>query len=289
MSNTSVLNSELFVNLLQEAQFQAYESSIARQLVSIYDVPANSGKVVQIPIWDQVTAELISNEAAATAAGTDTNSQTVTLSEHVVYHRITDMLRDSAQSNVFAQIGDQSGRAIAESMDKQVFALFDGFDDDFEPGASADMTVKDILKAAAVLRSRKLTGPFAAVIHPAQAYALKEELANVGGTGIPSLSNVGNQVLSAGFIGTVSGVMIYESALVDFDDQADTAVGGVFAPQAIAHSMRGSIGMEEQRQAAARATDLVLTAVAGAGLIRPEYGVRMTSAADLSNGNGGND
>ena len=39
--------------------------------------------------------------------------------------------------------------------------------------------------------------------------------------------------------------------------------------------MRGTIGMETQRQAAARATDLVLTAVAGAEVLNDAFGFIM--------------
>ena len=39
--------------------------------------------------------------------------------------------------------------------------------------------------------------------------------------------------------------------------------------------MRGAITMEEQRQAAARATDVVLTGVAGAAILQSSHGVLM--------------
>ena len=108
MANTSVINSELYSNLVTAAQFAAYENSVARQMVTIFDAPANSGKVLQVPVWSSIAAENITDESAATAKDTNTTSQTITLTEHVVYHQITDMLRDSAQSNVINQLGDQS-------------------------------------------------------------------------------------------------------------------------------------------------------------------------------------
>ena len=126
-TNTS-LNSELFANLVTQAQYQAYETSVARQLVTVFDAPIHTGKNLQVPVWDRVVADLIADEAGSTAKQTNTNAATITLGEHVVYHQITDMIRDSAYSDVFAQIGDQSGRAIAESLDKQVFSQFASLD-----------------------------------------------------------------------------------------------------------------------------------------------------------------
>ena len=277
MSNTTTINSELFANLVGAAQYQAYESSVARQLVTTFDVPVNAGKVVQVPVWGSVTAQLITDESAASAADTNSDSQTITLQEHVVYHRVTDLLRDSSYGDVLSQLGDQSGRAIAESMDKQVFNLFSGFSE-AGPGAGAELTVAHILKAVASLRSAKLVGPFYAVVNPKVAYALKAELANTGGAA--AISNLGNQILTSGYIGTVAGVQIFESALVAVDGNGDS-VGAVFAPNAIGQAMRGTISLETQRQAAARATDIVLTANAGASIINSAFGLKLTADATL--------
>lgn len=174
-NNNTSINNELYADLVTAAQFAAYEQSIARQLVTVFDAPLNTGLNLQVPVWSSISAQLIADEAAATAKTTNTTSAIITLKEHVVYHQVTDQLRDSAYSNVFAQIGDQSGRAIAESMDSQVFGTFGDFTTDIG-SAGSELTASMILKAAATLRSRKLTGPFYAVVHPGQAYALKDQL-----------------------------------------------------------------------------------------------------------------
>jgi len=57
------------------------------------------------------------------------------------------------------------------------------------------------------------------------------------------------------------------------------AVGALFSPRALAHSMRGGIRLETMRQAAYRATDLVITAVSGATTLRTNFGVKITSDA----------
>lgn len=274
-NNTTALNSELIATLIGAAQYQAYETSIARQLVSVFDLPMGSGKSVSVPVYSAIAASNITDESAAVAAATNTTSASITLSEHVVYHSITNMLRDSAASDVFAQLGDQSGRAIGESMDTQVFAQFTNLSGSTTP---AELTVDVILKAAATLRSRKLTGPFYAVVSPLAAYNLKKELTNAGGT-IAALSGVGNQVLQSAFIGSVAGVNIIESALVAVD--GNNAIGGVFAPSAMGHAMRGTIDLQSQYIAASRATDLVLTGVAGAGVLNANHGIVLVSNNQL--------
>lgn len=274
-NNTTALNSELIATLIGAAQYQAYETSIARSLVQVFDLPMGSGKSVSVPVYSSITAQSITDESAATAAATNTTSALITLSEHVVYHKITNMLRDSAASDVFAQLGDQSGRAIAEAIDAQVFA---NFGDLSGSTTAAELTVDRILQAAATLRSRKLTGPFYAVVSPLAAYNLKKELTNAGGT-IAALSGVGNQVLASAFVGTVAGVNIIESALVPV--VGDNAVCGVFAPSALGHAMRGTIDLQQQYIAADRATDLVLTGIAGAGVLNADHGIILVANNEL--------
>ncbi len=88
MANTSSINSELFANLVVAAQFAAYENSVARQMVTVFDAPVNAGKILQVPVWSGISAELITDESAATAKDTNTTSASITMAEHVVYHQV---------------------------------------------------------------------------------------------------------------------------------------------------------------------------------------------------------
>ena len=274
MANTTVINSELFQKLLVQSQFAAYENSVARVVASVYDYPTNAGRTVSVPIWDAVSATKPGEGVAPAAADTNTTSKDITLVEYVIRHTVTDFLRDSAEENVIAALADQSGRSLAEAMDMDLFRLFADLEIDQEVGApGADNTIDDLFKAAAILRSRKLTGPFYAVVNPVQAYKLKKELATNGGSNIPSLSTVGEGVIQNAVIGQVAGITVIESALVG-TDRTD-AIGCVFAPAAFGFAQRGAVMMEQQREAAQRATEVVLTQVAGSAILRPTYAVRL--------------
>ena len=273
MANTSSINSELFANLVGAAQFAAYENSVARQITTVFDLPANAGKTVQVPVWSSITAETIADEAAATAKDTNTSSASITMKEHVVYHRITDMLRDSSYSDVVAQVGDQSGRAIAEAMDTQAFAEFANFGGSSSAIALASFTVNDIMDRVAAIRAAKVTGPFYCVVHPTAANALKKAL--VSSSSYTASGQFADSILSQYFVGQVAGCTIIESALVPYASGTGVATCAVFSPSGLGHAMRGAITMEEQRQAAARATDVVLTGVAGAAILQSSHGVLM--------------
>ena len=191
----------------------------------------------------------------------------------MVYHQITDMLRDSAQSNVINQLGDQSGRAIAESMDTQFFSEFSSLGGSTTAIALASFGKDDIMDRVATLRAAKLTGPFYAVVHPTAANQIKKALTATDA--YTATSNVGNQILSNYFVGQLAGCTIIESSLVPYASGTGVATCAVFTPSAIGHAMRGSVSLETDRNASARATDLVMTGVAGASVLQSTHGVIM--------------
>lgn len=285
-NNNTDINSELFANFVADAQYAMYENSVARQLVRTFTVPMNAGKVVQVPVWASISAEVIADEAAATAKTTNTTAPSITLKEHVVYNQITDMLRDSAYGDVMTDLAAQSGLAIGESLDTTVFAEFANFSSDIG-STSTELTSELILKAAATLRAAKVQGPYFAVVHPNAAYNMKKSLTQVlpysGASGIANPSAVGNQILVSGVIGSIGGVTVIESPLVAADTTGGATAykGGVFAATAIGLAERGGLDMNTLYLPAARATDLVLKAVAGAATIRSTHGVRITSEGTL--------
>jgi len=280
MANNTTINSELFQNLLVQSQYALYENSIARAVAQVFDYPVGSGKQVSVPVWAGITAQKPGEGTAPNAADTNTTSKTITLEEHVVYAEVTDFLRDSAQENVIAGLANQSGLALAESLDKELINLFynAAITQSTGGGAGQELAATDIMKAAATIRANKYTGPLFAVLHPKQAYGLKAALS--AGSAYTATSNVGNRILDAYYVGSLAGVTILESALVDVDTNGD-ASGCVFAPQAFGVAQRGGVNMEEQRNAAKRSTDVVLTAVAGAGILRPELAVKIFTDGTL--------
>jgi hypothetical protein len=276
MSNNTTNNSELFQNLLVQSQYALYENSIARAVATVFDYPVGAGKTVSVPVWAGISSSKPGEGVAPSAADTNTTSKTIALAEHVVYAQVTDFLRDSAQEDVLAGLANQSGMALAEGIDKELVALFASITNSVG-SAGSDNAVTDIMKAAAIIRAAKYTGPLFAVLNPKQAYGIKAALT---GTAALAATNLQNRTLDQYFVGTIAGVTILESALVEADG-SDDATGCVFAPAAFGIAQRGGVNMETQRVASARATDLVMTAVAGAGILRPEMAVKIIGDAAL--------
>ena len=237
-------------------------------------------------MWAAISAQVLTDEEAATAKTTNTTSPTITLKEHVVYNQITDMLRDSAYGDVMTDLAVQSGQAIGESLDTMVFAQFANLSSDIG-STSTELTTELILKGAATLRAAKIQGPYFAVVHPNAAYNMKKSLTQTlnysGATTIGALSAAGNQIQVTGIIGQIGGVTIIESPLVAADTTggATAYAGAVFAQTAIGLAERGGVDMNTLYLPAARATDMVLKGVAGAAVIRSTHGVRITSEGTL--------
>lgn len=279
MANTTSINSELFQNLLVQSQFALYENSIARAVASVYDFPMNAGKTVQIPVWAGISASKPGEGTAPAAGDTNTTSKTIDLVELVTYNRVTDFLRDSASENVIGSLATQMGLALAEGLDAELIALFANVGITQSVGtAGSDNTVADIMKAAATIRANKYQGALFAVVNPKQAYGIKAALTATNS--YQNATSVADEALRNYFVGQIAGVTILEHAGVGINVDGD-ATGCVFSPAAFGVAQRGGIAMETERNAPARATDVVMTLVAGAGLVRPELAVKLIGDAVL--------
>jgi N4-gp56 family major capsid protein len=277
MSNTTSINSELFQNLLVQSQYALYENSIARAVSTVFDYPVGAGKTVSVPIWAGITSAKPGEGIAPAAADTNTNSKTINLEEHVVYAEVTDFLRDSAQESVITGLANQAGLALAEGLDKELIALFPSVVQQIAQDGN-DLTVNMLMQAAATIRSNKYTGPLYAIVNPKQAYGMKAALTATNA--YTANTNAGNRILDQYFVGSIAGITILEHANVAVDANGDS-LGCVFAPTAFGLAQRGGVTMEEQRNAAKRSTDVVLTAVAGAGILRPELAVKILTDAQV--------
>jgi len=277
MANNTTINSELFQALLVQSQYALYENSIARAVATVFDYPVGAGKQVSVPVWAGMTSSKPGEGVAPSAADTNTTTKTITLAEHVWYAQVTDFLRDSAAENVIGSMATQAGMALAEGLDAELIALFASVSQSLGT-AGTDNTVNDLMKAAAMIRANKYQGPLFAVLNPKQAYGIKAAMTATNS--YQNSSAVANSVLSNYFVGQVAGITLLEHAGVAIDG-SDDAVGCVFAPAAFGLAQRGGVAMETQRIAATRSTDVVMTAVAGAGILRPELAVKIVGDAAL--------
>jgi len=273
---TSSTLDDLFVNIVAQARFTAEEQSLMLGLVTQYNIQSQAGKTIQIPKYPAIAAASIAEGTDLSSTTVSTTKVEVTIGEVGAQVLLSDMATYGADSPETA-MGTLLGNAIATKMDQDLLALFSGFS--FGLGAAgAEITVADLFKAAAKLRANKVTGVINAVVHPFQAYQLKANLTNTFAN--PNGGDLQNEAMRNGYVGTIAGMNVYESANIVVDG-SDDAVAAVFAPEALAIAIKRDFNLAPQRDESLRAWELNATAVYGVGELDDSFGVKITADAAL--------
>lgn len=277
LTNTTTLN-DLLPSIVAEALFVASEKSIMRGLVRNYTLNAGQGKTVTVPIYPKVTAAALTEATAPSTTTVSTDGATLTVSEVGLLATISDLSMMASASNVVSDIGRLFGEAIARKMDTDLMALFDSFSTTVG-GVSTTATAALLFQAIAKLRSAgyDTSNDCAIVLHPAVAYDVASTLTS---TFAAPASMIGNDALRNGFMGTLGGVPVYQSSLVNQSTLASNASGdygcGVFHKDALGLAMMQDIKIETQRQAGIRGYDIVGSAIYGVGELYDLAGISAT-------------
>ena len=269
---TSSTLSELYTEIVAEAQFVAQEQSIMRNLVRNYAI-TGGGKAVEVPIYAAVSAAAVSEATDLSNTAIDPSSVTITASEVGVMTTLTDLARNAAPRNVAADIGRLFGEAVAKKQDQDLIALFDGFSTAVGDGTTA-INAAAIFNAASTLRANALNlNECAVVLHPKIAYDLKANLTNTFAN--PNSGDLQNEAMRSGFVGSLAGLRVFETSNMSNTGTAGDYKGGAMHRDALALAEMQGLKIETQRDASLRADEIVATAVYGVGEIHDTYGVEL--------------
>ena len=270
--STSSTLSELYTEIVAEAQFVASEQSIMRNLVRNYAI-SGGGKAVEVPVYSAVSAAAVSEATDLSNTAIDPSSVTITAAEVGVMTTLTDLARNAAPRNVAADIGRLFGEAVAKKQDQDLIALFDGFSTVVGDGTTA-INAAAIFNALSTLRGNALNiNECAVVLHPKIAYDLKANLTNTFANA--NANDLANEALRSGFVGSLAGMRIFETSNMDNTGTAGDYKGGAFHRDAVALAEMQGLKIETQRDASLRADEIVATAVYGVGEIHDTYGVEL--------------
>jgi hypothetical protein len=276
---TSTTLSELYTEIIQEAIFTFQETSVMKPLVTTYSI-TGSGKQIAVPVYPAISASAVNEGTDLSNTAIDPTEATILASEVGVMTTLTDLARDSASRNVASDIGKLFGEAIAKKVDTDLVALFASFSTDVG-AASTELTAESLFKAQATLRSLNVPAPYYGVFHPKAVFNLKKTLTQAGyNTSSHAISEIGNEALRNGYVGRVAGIDIFENANISID-QYDDSVGGVFHPISLGLAMKADFKVETQRDASLRGTEIVATVTYGKGVVKSDYGVKITSDSVL--------
>jgi len=277
-STTTTLN-DLLPAITAEAMFVANERSIMRGLVKNYAIPASNGKTITVPIYPTQTAAGLTEGDEVSNTEISTNGVTLTVSTVAVRTMITDLVRASAASNVVADVGRLFGEAIAKKIDQDLIGLFSGFSGGVG-AADAALSAATIARAIAVLRANAVPqDALACVVNPYVAYDLKASLTNTFAN--PNAGIIQNEAMQTGYVGTLFGVPIFESANLANNGTTGDYVGAVFHRDALGLAMIGDVMIETQRRASFVGDDIVASCHYGVGELYDAYGVKVTADSSI--------
>ena len=142
------------------------------------------------------------------------------------------------------------------------------------------------MQAITKLRAQGISADgIACVLHPEIAYDLKSALTTTGNTAFSggAFGDVANEAMRMGYIGQLFGVPVYESANCPASGQAaGDYKGGVFHREALGFGLMRDIQIETQRRARAIGTDVVCSAMYGAGIVYEKYGTYASFDSSLA-------
>lgn len=275
-STTTSLN-DLLSPIVQEAMFIANEKSLLRGLVRNFTVPRNSGKVLQVPIYPKQTASAPAETDDLSSSSVTTGVANLTLEEIGLMTTVSDLALNYSQSNVIADIGRLFGEAIALKLDQTIAAEFDNFTTTALGDGTGNLTPAKIFEAVAKLRTRSVDpNGLVCVIHPLVAHDVKSTITS---TFADPNGMVGNEAMRDGFIGRLAGVPVYESAAIT--SASGVSKGAVFHREAIGLAIGEDIKIETQRDASARATELVGVGTFGVDMLEETYGAELNFVTSL--------
>ena len=269
---TTTTLDDLISPIVQEAMFVASETSIMPGLVKTFQVPANAGKVLQVPIYGTQTISTdVGENTDLSNTEISTDKKDITLTEAGIMTTLTDMARNHSVSNVVADLGKLFGEAIAKRHDRALTALFSGFSSSI--GAAQDeIEVKDLFEAFATLKANAVPGPYFGVFNPKAIYNVKKALTNTFVN--PNAGILQNEAMREGFVGRIAGIDIFESSNV-VEDSAGLAVNAVFSRDALGLAVAQNINIETQRDASLRAEEIVASTRFGVSELHDSYGVQI--------------
>lgn len=281
---TSSTLSALYTTIQQTALFTMQEKAFMRPLIRNYNLVGQPGKAAHVGIYPTLATSAITSGEGTDASNNaiTATEKTFTATEKAVMATLTDTARDSTADDSAAAIGRILGETLAKKIDEDISALFSGFSGTAGGGSGTELTPDDILSAIAQLRANSVTGPYVAVFHPYQTYNLRKVLANAGAATTPALSDVGNEVLSMGYIGRLFGVDIYESAVVT-GTSGGAYVGAVMHSDALAFCLKKDLSIETQRDASLRATEIVASCTYAVGELFDGHGIKIITDASIAN------
>ncbi len=258
---------------------------VTPQLLQYHELAGQASKAVQIPKADKFTAAAVAEgtELLNTAL-TDTNI-TITAAEVGIQATVTDVLEVSDIPAAHGARLRQLGRAMADKLDVDVCALFDGFSTTI--GATGvDLSIANILDAIFTLENADAAslGQIVGVLHPRQAADIRTAVDATSGEAYSGVAGARAAQLGPapgpGFFGAWFGIPFWMSTNVPTVNLGADRAGGIFIRDyALGLVNKWTARVESMRWPPIRGIVLTASAMYGVGEIEDAAGVEVVTDA----------
>jgi hypothetical protein len=274
-------------DILQEAR----PNIVVAGLVQREFLGAGQGKV-----WEQTqlpttaAASVGETEDLSAVARTPATAASITVAEVGLSTEVTDLGLETSIVNDLAVWARSAGRAVAQKIDGDLCALLAGLNSSGSGAVGSsgvDLKISDFVEAIYTLELNNAPGQMLCVLHPVQKMDLFNELTSTSNnaavfTNLPELVREGRMpqgATTSGFWGVFCGVPIYVSTEVDTANAGADRAGAMFVRDAMTLVQLRPLRVEYQRDASARATEIVATIAYGVGENIDSYGVPIVTDA----------
>lgn len=275
ITKISDLNS-LYNLIYEDALFVAREMNLMVNLVRNFSATGYMAR--KGTIRPQISAE-------TKAEGDDFQNPTTfgqtlkyTLTPSVIFAQVllTDEDVQTDKDSAVQDASQELGGAIATKIDVDLVTLFSSLSTG-KGSAGNSLTISNIAAAVSVLRNAKAPAPLYIVLHPYGWHDIWTLLGQPAAT-YPFLGDLANQALKDFYVGNWLNAQWFISANISVDSE-DDAVGAVFHRSSIGFDSREAPVLEPERDASRKATELNMSAGYAVGILRDEYGVKLTHDA----------
>ncbi len=233
--------------MIAKARLFTEQSPVAKQFIKSYPFPKNSGKTLQLPKVDRLSAYQITVgstiDQLQTLPTTNVQLSPIWVATHLAIHEETEI---AAKESVKAIGSEALTRSIVRFIDVDLLDLCDGFSVSTGGGNTPQMGhIFDAKQTILGHSSNPHMGPFTAFMHPFSYNSIAQDMAGFDTTDKSLWSNTSgitragdgdlrDEVISTGAVSRVAGITLVQAG--NLRVASNVAKGAVMANDALAYS-----------------------------------------------------
>ena len=280
----TTIPTELITDRIQE---EARPFNIVAPLVLNDTQPQGQGSVWVMNKLPTTSAAAVAEASDITAAARTTTDASITVSEVGLGTALTYLAEETSRmSSQLVKWAASQGRAVAQKVTGDLCALFAALNSGSTVGSTGvNITAANFLEAWYTVLNANAPGLPRCVLHPRQVIDLFNALSASTGTPYGSLAELVREgklpggLPTAGFVGELYGIPIYQTTEVDTANSGADRVGAMFVESALGIITLRPITTEYDKDISARETEIITTCAYGVGELNDTYGVSITTDA----------